>query len=184
MLADIILRWTSISPVMNVKEARVIKVMKAIISIGVLFLCTGFKSQAITPYLIQKIQLKDERLISLLGDYIAENHLQDVEGAILLKYDKEDSVDNFYVGYMVRNHLQANPPSYYTIVKDKLVLIYSGLEHHLSFNQNSFKMVSKDCKRCFAEGIVVVEPTYWHVVISGQSIEKRVVKENPFRISN
>lgn len=153
--------------------------MRVIVGIVFLFFCTSFTNKFNAPYLIQKVQLKDSRLTSLLNDYIIENHLHDVEGVVLLKYDR-DSLDNFYIGYMVRNHLSVKPPSHYTIIGNKLVMIYSGLEQYLSFNQDSFKMINKDCKQCFAEGLVIVEPTYWHIIMSSHNVEKRTIKEMPF----
>src|SRR5690349_12854770 len=106
------------------------KIMRFIVYTAVMLLYLGFTSRETVPYVVQKIQLKDPRLNSILREYTTENHLFDVEGVLQLKYSK-DSLENFYIGYMVYNELPADPPSYYTIVDNKLILIYSGLEKHM-----------------------------------------------------
>ena len=114
---------------------------------------------------ISQIEIKYPALDKAIRDYIVDADLVDF-GVVLLKYDPTNGV--YYISYeMYKNFVKLYPPSFFAIVDRKVVLIYTGFENQIKYDDRSFGKLFK-----VAAKVLVVPPmevTYnapvWRVLV-------------------
>lgn len=132
-------------------------------------------------YVIPEVVLKEPVLQEAVRKYL-EEYRDDLLtiGAIVLKKNPVDSC--YYVSYTVyQGAVEEWPPSFYSLIEGKLVLLYSGFESDLKFGRNSCKMLFKIAGKRLARDplSITYDPVIWKITVKNTTYVKHEVDRIP-----
>lgn len=133
------------------------------------------------PYHIIKIEISDPRLSIAIIDYLQEFEEEFTENAaaLVVKFDNSNP-NKFYFAFKVHKvEVLNDPPSYYSIIRGQLVLIYTGFESYLRYDTRSFRSLLKDAKRQLTQIGVTYNPIVWAVTLHENSYSKEIIELLP-----
>lgn len=137
--------------------------------------------QADGPYQITKVSIDNDNFIRSIGVYIEEFKDDLNVGTLILKFD--DVNDRFYISFLVyKEEVVARPPSFYSVIDGNIVLIYTGFESYLQYDEKSFNQLFSDTHSHLHDLPITIlyDPIVWRVNAKGQNFEKEVIDEIPW----
>lgn len=152
--------------------------MKTLILFTAIFCLCSFKNDR--PFVIQQINIKSQSVLKAIDDYLTE-YKDDLEqgGVIVVKVDP---VKKYY--YITRKMFAVEImewlPSFYSIYKKRVILVYTGFESNIIFEKESSVELLKAADKFlvnplgfFYEGII------WRIASDSDSYKKEIVKSIP-----
>jgi hypothetical protein len=151
----------------------------SLVLILILVVHDGFCQQTHT---IPKVTIKDRGLLLAIDEYhhTFAREMNEGKAVMIVRYIRTGD-EKYFLAYKVyRDEVQRDPPSFYSVVNGKVVLLYTGLERNMQFSDPSFKMLFKDLKDFLTETEILYNPVIWEVVSKPDGFEKKVVSALPY----
>jgi hypothetical protein len=151
------------------------KIYLIAIIIGICSVCC-----AQDAYRVHKIALKSKPLIELIKDYCHE-YKDDIDqfGVIALKYDPTNKC--YYLTHrMYKKEVEEWLPSFYSILNDRVILIYTGFESELNIQkENNIELLKTAEKFLLDPRTLIYHASIWKLTINGDKYNKEDVERIP-----
>lgn len=138
------------------------------------------RTEANDGYIIPRIESKNEALLKSLDNYLRE-YEEDLDkiGVLVLKYDPLNRC--YYLTHrMYKDEIAKWLPSYYTIYHERIVVIYTGFESELNFQDESSNELFKISETFFVDPSALnYHADIWKITIENNKYRKEKVDTIP-----
>jgi len=134
-------------------------------------------------YSIQRIELIDPNFKKAIEDYIKDRKEELQYGGVIQVISDPMNICYYFTYRMFLREIQSNPPSFFAVCDKKIVLIYTGFERQLFFDEKtSFKDLLRESKNAFMspEAQISYDPVMWKITYNGQQYQSVRVDEIPW----
>jgi hypothetical protein len=150
-----------------------------LLATAILFCLCSFRIEQ-KPFIIQKINLKNQSLLKAIDDYLTE-YKDDLEpgGVLVVKIDPAKKY--YYITRkMFADEITEWLPSFYSIYKKRVILIYTGFESNIFFEKESSIELFKAANKYFVDPHgFLYEGIVWRITIDNDSYIKEEVNGIP-----